>query len=225
MDFPHQPLTLTDQAMSVTKTRFTDRLIEANGMDPGDFKAWVFTPGMLFRAPGKWWGDFGRRDFPHEGLDFCLYRNAAGQVRRLGGNTHIPVMHDGRVRALFTDYLGQAVVIEHDSIPGLPEKAISIYAHTNPREGILPGVDVGEGDIIASIADTSHSKANILPHLHFSFGRPSPDIVYEPFVWNQMRDPDLVTLHDPQSLVEWPSEVLDLQLPDKGSKEAIAGAP
>ena len=48
-------------------------------------------------------------------------------------------MHDGRVniRALFTDYLGQVVVIEHDRISAIHEKAISIYAHTKPEDGIL----------------------------------------------------------------------------------------
>ncbi len=194
--------------MLVAKTRFTAMLIEANGIDPDGFQSWVFTPGMLFEAPDKWWGDYGRRDFPHEGIDFCLYRDAADNLRRLDESTRIPVMHAGRVRALFTDYLGQAVVIEHDPSAAIPEKAISIYAHTKPLDGILPGVDVMEGDIIACIADTGRSRTNILPHLHLSFGRPSPDIVYEPFVWNQMRDPSRVTLNNPQSLVDWPCEVL-----------------
>ena len=197
--------------MSVARTRFTANLIEANGFDSGDFMCWVFAPGMLFKAPDKWWGDYGRRDFPHEGLDFCLFRHAAGHLHRLDEGTRIPVMHDGCVRALFTDYLGQAVVIEHERIPGLPAKAISIYAHTKPENGILPGVNVRAGEIIASIAGTGHSKTNILPHLHLSLGRPSPDIVYEPFVWNQMRDPDRVTLFDPLSLVDWPCELLDSQ--------------
>ncbi len=194
--------------MSLAKTRFTAILIAANNIDPNDFKCWAFCPGMLFNSPDKWWGDYGRRDFPHEGLDFCLYRDADDNLRRLDERTRIPVMHDGRVRALFTDYLGQAVVIEHDRIPSTSEKAISIYAHTSPLDGILPGVIVREGDIIACIADTSRSKANILPHLHFSFGRPSPDISYDPFGWNQMRDPGLVTLKNPQSLIDWPFEVL-----------------
>ena len=195
--------------MSLDPTHFTARLIEANGFDPDDFKRWVFSPGMLFQAPDKWWDDYGRRDFPHEGLDFCLYRDAAENLRRLNESTRIPVMHDGRVRALFNDYLGQAVVIEHEITAALPGKAISIYAHTKPRDGILPGVEVREGAIIASIAGTGRSKTNILPHLHLSFGRPSSDMVYEPFVWNQMRDPGLVTLDNPQSLVDWPCEVLD----------------
>ncbi len=194
--------------MPLAPTRFTAQLITANGYDPNDFKRWVFCPGMRFDSPDKWWGDFGRRDFPHEGLDFCLYRDAADGFCRLDERTRIPVMHDGRVRALFNDYLGQAIVIEHESTSAYPDKTLSIYAHTKPRAGIRPGVMVREGDVIAAIAGTGHSKANILPHLHFSFGWPSPDIVYEPFVWNQMRDPSRVTLTNPQSLVDWPCEVL-----------------
>ena len=197
--------------MPLAKTRFTVRLIETNGFDPHDFKCWVFSPGMRFNAPDKWWSDYGRRDFPHEGLDFCLFRDAAGQLRRLDESTRIPVMHDGRVRAIFTDYLGQAIVIEHERIAGLPEQAISIYAHTTPREGILPGVTVRGGEIIASIASTGHSRTNILPHLHFSLGRPSPDIAYEPFIWNDMRDPSRVTLLDPHGVIDWPCEVMDPQ--------------
>ena len=183
-------------------------LIEANGLNPEGFIRWVFHPGMLFGAPDKWWGDYGRRDFPHEGLDFCLYRDVADKFRRLDDRTRIPVMHDGRVRALFKDYLGQAIVIEHENAAVPPGKSISIYAHTTPRDGILPGDKVREGDIIASIAGTDSAKTNILPHLHFTFGRPSPAIVYEPFFWNQMRDPKLLTLGNPQSLVDWPCEVL-----------------
>jgi hypothetical protein len=37
----------------------------------------------------------------------------------------------------------------------------------------------------------------------------SPDLTYESFVWNNMRDPDLVTLIDPLSLIELPYQVAD----------------
>jgi len=185
-------------------------LIEANGLDPDEFQSWVFWPGMLFNSPDKWWGDHGRRDFPHEGIDFCLYQNLSGEVLRIEEKTRIPVMHAGVVRALFTDYLGQAVIIEHEGAQGNNGKFLSVYAHTKPRTGIQPGVSVSEGDIIATIADTSRSKANICPHLHISFGVPSPTLVYNPFVWNSMRDPRQVKLLDPFSLIDGSHRVLDL---------------
>jgi murein DD-endopeptidase MepM/ murein hydrolase activator NlpD len=198
-----------DDMMRLKKTRFTAMLIEANGFNPEDFQGWAFCPGMLFDSPDKWWGDHGQRDFPHEGIDFCLYENAAGGLDRLNETTRIPAMHDGAVKALFADYLGQAVVIEHDGIQGERERFLSVYAHTKPEKGIQPGAVIREGDVIATIADTRRSKANILPHLHFSFGRPAPALVYEPFVWDIMRDPDRVTLVDPMDFVGGSWRALD----------------
>ena len=117
-------------------------------------------------------------------------------------------MHAGVVKALFTDYLGQAVIVEHAGAQGNTGKLLSVYAHTKPRSGIQPGVSVTQGDIIATIADTSRSKANILPHLHISFGVPFPALVYDPFVWNSMRDPRQVKLLDPLDFIDWPHTVL-----------------
>jgi len=195
--------------MNLPKTRFTEMLIKENGLDPDDFQSWAFWPGMLFNSPDKWWGDHGRRDFPHEGIDFCLYMDRSGKLLRFGAQTRIPVMHDGLVRALFADYLGLAVIIEHEHPQNRNEKLISVYAHTKPKKEIQPGAVVKEGDIIATIAETHRSKAKILPHLHYSIGRPSTDLVYEPFVWNIMRDPARVALLEPINLVDWPCQVLN----------------
>lgn len=197
--------------MDLKKTRFTEMLIEANGFNPDDFQSWLFCPGMRFDSPDKWWGDLGRRDFPHEGLDFCLYMDGSSRVRRLDQQTRIPVMHDGVVRSVFADYLGQAVVIEHKKTQPEISLLISIYAHTGLLDHIKPGVIVKQGDIIATIADTSRSKANILPHLHVTLGHASPDLVYEKFVWNDMRDPGLVYLLNPEGVIDWPWLALDPQ--------------
>ena len=199
--------------MDLKKTRFTEMLIEANGLDPNDFQRWVFSPGMRFNSPDKWWGDLGRRDFPHEGVDLCLYMDGSGRVRRLDRRTHIPIMHDGVVRSVFADYLGQAVVVEHKKTQPEIGTLISIYAHTRPLDHIKPGVFVKQGDIIATIAGTSRSKAKILPHLHVTLGHPSPDLVYEKFVWNDMRDPGLVDLLNPQGVIDWPWLAMDPQKP------------
>ncbi len=200
-----------ENTVSLKKTVFTEMLIEANGLDPDHFQSWVFWPGMLFNSADKWWGDYGQREFPHEGIDFCLYKDLSGRAQCLDENTCIPVMHDGVVRALYKDYLGQAVILEHENTQGRNGKILSVYAHTKPETGIRPGVFVKAGDIIATIADTRRSKAKILPHLHVSFGHPSPELVYEPFAWNSMRDPRQVELLNPQSAIDWPCQVLDPQ--------------
>jgi hypothetical protein len=195
--------------MRLAKSRFTEMLIQVNTLDPQDFKYWAFCPGMLFGSTDKWWGDHGHRDFPHEGIDFCLYEDRSGRLLRLDAQTRIPAMDDGVVRAIFTDYLGQAVIIEHETAQSGNGSYVSVYAHTKPREGLRPGVIVQEGDIIATIADTRRSKARILPHLHLSLGRPSPDLVYENFIWNIMRDPDRVALLDPMEAINGPWRELD----------------
>jgi len=187
--------------VDLVKNRFTEMLLDANRIAAAAFKCWVFRPGMQFNSPRKWWGDCGPRDFPHEGVDFCLYEDCSGQVHRLDGKTRIPVMADGVFRAMFKDYLGQALIVEHDDLKG-GGPYLSIYAHTRPREGLRRGHAVRAGDIIATIADTRHSKAKILPHLHLSIGRPSPDLAYENFVWNILRDPDRVTLLDPMDIID-----------------------
>lgn len=190
------------------KTKFTEMLIAANDIVPEDFKSWVFYESMTFNALGKWWGDYGQRDFPHEGIDLCLYLDGAGRLCRLSEQTRIPAMHDGMVKALFDDYLGQAVIIEHEVGKGEGGKYLSAYAHTTPRTEIQPGAEVKRGDIIATVADTRKSKAKILPHLHYSLGRPSPNLVYDSFVWNIMRDQDLVSLLDPMQMIDVPHQVM-----------------
>ena len=95
------------KTLSLKKSRFTGMLIEENSLDPSGFERWIFCRGMLFNSSQKWWGDHGRRDYPHEGIDLCLYQDRSGRIRRINENTRIPVMHDGVVKAIFKDYLGQ----------------------------------------------------------------------------------------------------------------------
>jgi murein DD-endopeptidase MepM/ murein hydrolase activator NlpD len=186
-------------------------LIAANCLNAADFCTWAFYPGMRYMALDKWWGDFGRRDFPHEGLDFCLFLDPSARLRHLGANTRIPAMHDGVVRALFTDYLGQVVIIEHGNAPDERQTYLSAYAHTQPLNKVHPGTRVKRGDIIATIADTRHSKANILPHLHYSIARATPEMVYKGMVWNDMRDPAKMVLLNPERIVDWPLREIDLE--------------
>ena len=197
------------KTIALKKTRFTEMFIEENGLNQNGLESWMFCPGMLFNSPQKWWGDHGRRDYPHEGIDICLFRDHSKRTVRLDEKSRIPVMHDGVVKAIFTDYLSKAVIIEHESSESQNGSFLSVYAHTEPRADVKIGVMVKEGDIIANIADTKKSKANIIPHLHFSLGLPSPSLTYDLFVWNIMRNPDLITLLDPLEAIDWPCQQLE----------------
>lgn len=195
------------------KTRFTEMLIFENGLEQGGFDTWLFCPGMRFDSPEKWWGDHGLRPYPHEGVDFCLYRDRAGQTRRLDETSRIPAMHDGVLKAVFTDYLGKALIIEHDAVAGGDHRLLSVYAHTRPLPGIVIGSTIKEGDVIATLADTTGSKSGILPHLHFSLGIPAPFFSYDPFTWKTIQTPEMITLLDPLPIIDRPCQMLDSENP------------
>ena len=195
--------------MFLQKSHYTEMLIEKNAMDQMGLACWIFCHGMLFNSPDKWWGDHGQRDYPHEGIDLCLYRDHAGKIGRVDEKTRIPVLQDGVIRAIFKDYLGYALVVEHDISPNNTSEFISFYAHTKPNANMEIGVTVNKGDIIGTIADTSHSKANILPHLHFSLWHPVKSISYDGFIWNTIRNPEMIKLLDPLPVIDWPYQALE----------------
>ena len=180
-------------------------------MDRHGFECWCFCPGMLFNSPEKWWGDHGRRDFPHEGIDLCLYRDHSRRLRRIDETTRIPAIHDGVVKARLKDFLGQTLIIEHERTDGGSGGFLSLYGHTNPQAGIEVDAVVKAGDIIATLGDTGHLKSGIIPHLHLSFGIPSKDFSYDRFVWNTIRNPELITLLDPQAVIDWPCQELNAE--------------
>jgi murein DD-endopeptidase MepM/ murein hydrolase activator NlpD len=201
------------KTLNFKKSRFTEMLIEENALDQSGFERWIFCHGMQFNSPDKWWGDHGLRDYPHEGIDLCMYKDRSSRIRHINVKTRIPVMQDGIVKAIFKDYLGKAVIIEHENSGSNHGRIISFYAHTNPRPEIEDGVIVKEGDILATLADTNNSKSNIIPHLHFSLGLPSKVFSYDGFVWNTIRQPEMMTLLDPLAVIDWPCEVLEAENP------------
>ncbi len=195
-------ITSIEKNLNLPPSDYTQLLISANQPALKDLGLWVFHPGMTFNSTDKWWGDFRTREFPHEGIDFCLYQDRPGQMHRVSPEARIPAMGDGIIRAMFKDYLGKAIIVEHESDVLPHGKFLSVYAHTKPVDGFQPGEEIQKGDIIATIADTRHSKARILPHLHFSLAIPAPDLTYDDFFWNIMRDPARVTLLDPLELLK-----------------------
>jgi len=194
--------------LPLKKSRFTEMLIEANAPELRGFDRWIFCEGMLFNSPNKWWGDRGRRDFPHEGIDLCLYRDGSGRIRRIDDNIRFPAVAAGTVQAMFKDYLGTAVLVEHQIQATGSQRLISFYAHTNPDPNIGVGMMVKEGDIIGALADTSHSKAGIRPHLHFSIGMPTKSFSYDGLVWNTIRRPEMMILLDPLPVIDRPYQKL-----------------
>jgi len=188
---------------SLSNTRFTEHLIHENALDENGFKEWIFYPGMLFNAVEKWWGNHGKRDKPHEGLDLCLYRDRRGHQRQLDEKTKIPVIYDGTVVGIVNDFLGKSVIIEHDLTDSDHNRVCTIYGHIKPRKRLQNGQMVKEGDIIATLADLNNSKVTIFPHLHISLGWASKLISYDKLDWKTIGAPNTLTLMDPLCVLGW----------------------
>ena len=129
---------------SVEKTSFSEQLLECNGLREAGFDQWAFSPGMLFKAPGKWWGDRGTRARPHEGIDLCLYTDETGRPFALDESTRIPVMFDGEIIKIEEDFLGQSVYVAHAIDDGHGRRLWTIYGHTRPADHIQPGDRLSE---------------------------------------------------------------------------------
>ena len=194
---------ILNRVSSLSKTRFTEYLIHENALDENGFREWIFYPGMLFNAVEKWWGDHGKRDNPHEGLDLCLYRDQRGNKRQLDEKTKIPATYDGTVVGIVNDFLGKSVIIEHDLTDSDHNRFCTIYGHINPGKRLQNGQMVKEGDIIATLADLRNLKVTIFPHLHISLGWASKLISYDKLDWKTIGAPNTLTLMDPLCVLGW----------------------
>ncbi len=191
------------------KSRFTEHIIRENALEENGFGAWVFRPGMLFHAENRWWGDLGKRERPHEGVDFCLYRDGRDRMLRLDAGTKIPAMYDGVVVGIVDDFLGQSVMMEH-AFPGCGDSRFySIFGHTLPDGGLCVGKSVKAGDIIATVAEPPGPKADMLPHLHLSLGWTSKATGYDQLDWMSIGCQDTLVLSDPVLVLDRPYLVLE----------------
>jgi hypothetical protein len=188
---------------SLRNTRFTEILIQKNALEKGGFKGWVFCPGMLFNSTDKWWGDQGKRDALHEGLDLCLYKDREDTILRLGEKTKVPVIYDGIVVGIIDDFLGESVIIEHLISDGRNNRLCTIYGHTIPKDNLYVGKVVKQGDVIATLADSSTFKIKIFPHLHISLGWTSKEISYDRLDWGNIGAPNTLTMLDPLQCIDW----------------------
>ena len=190
------------EACLTRKTRFNEYFIEYNGLNERGFEEWAFYPGMLFSSIDKWWGDWGNRDKPHEGLDLCLYRDKDGNNNGLDATVKVPVMYDGKVVRIIDDFLGKSVCVIHDIHDGKENQLYTIYGHTEPLDGINRGAILSEGSVIATITNPRREKVNISPHLHISIAWMPKSLPYERLTWETISNSSIVTLLNPLKVID-----------------------
>lgn len=176
-------------------------MLEHNRPRMDGFQGWVFHPGMLFQALGKWWGDQGPRAVPHEGLDLYSYEAASGRVKNLDQQTKIPAAFSGQVVKIDRDFLGKSIYISHGIYADDGRQLLSAVGHTVPREGLKTGQQVAPGEIIATVAGFSGKKSSLPPHLHLTFAWVPADFRLEQLTWKNLGQDPRIRLIDPLSVI------------------------
>jgi len=179
------------------KSSFTNDFIRLNHLDAIGFVRWVFQAGMEFETHGKWWEETGSRSAPHEGLDFCCFENREGQTVYLPENTLVPVMYDGTVVRIFTDFLGESILVEHD-FQHTGRNLYSIYAHTVPDKGLQAGSRVKSGEPICATCPSKNRSMS--SHLHLTVLR-APEEKIASLGWSNINQTDHVILCDPLDFI------------------------
>ena len=186
----------------VPTTQFNEALLRSNGLTERGFCEWAFYPGMLFFSRERWWGNGGMRNRPHEGVDFCFYKDREGRIHYAPDRAlEIPVLYEGTVVHLVKDYIGTSLFVLHDIYDTNGNQLCTIYGHTDPSEGIRSGVAVKEGRIIATIADAGKTKAKMSSHLHLSIAWIFPDYPHEGLNWKSLVDQDTALLVNPLPVI------------------------
>ncbi|MBN2238168.1 MAG: hypothetical protein JW712_00200 [Dehalococcoidales bacterium] len=188
------------------ETSFHEKLVSVNGLDTAGFSEWLFLPSMVFGAEEKWWGDKGKRDSVHEGVDILWYRDACGAVKTLAAGTKIPAIFPGKVERVIRDFLGVSVFVSHDyRADGYC--LFTVYGHTQPVPGITVGRMLAEGDIIGIVADPAERKLTVLAHLHVSVVWVPESLPVAEYDWDTFSNREKVILIDPLEVLHLPYSV------------------
>ena len=171
-------------------SEYLAKIAEINRLDINGPDGWIFHHGMLFQSPAKWWGDFGYRHAPHEGLDILLYRTPIGSVERIGTDTLVPVVKDGYTVNICDDFLGRSLVLEDPELSGSGFRVLWVYAHLEIMPGIYTGTALKKGSIAATPASTAGKKSKIAAHLHLSVLEVPSSIPAKELDWNLFGNPD-----------------------------------
>lgn len=197
---------------AVVSVKFQEYFLKNNPSVSGEFAEWLFSPSMLFQADAKWWGNRGKRDTAHEGLDIFLYRTRQGDIHSLNENSKVPVIFKGRIIRIAEDFLGKSVFVRHGQLTNNGKRLFTIYGHLNPTENIQAGVLLDDGENIGNIAGSGKRGRAVHPHLHISAAWIPDYLQPGDLAWNKTGGIAAVEFLDPLGIIRFPYSVIEEDL-------------
>lgn len=183
----------------IEKSKFTESFIKVNELNSKDFDKWMISPGMLFKARNSWWGEQGKRNGNHEGLDLGFYQNQKNEIVGFDEKTKIPTTYSGVIVGIFDDFLGKSLFIEHGISDNELGRLCTIFGHVKPVENVYMGKKLMHGEPIATVAGVR--KSSVRPHLHITIGWVKREITSEVLNWNVIGKSEEITLIDPIEVI------------------------
>ena len=153
---------------------------------------------MLFLSEFKWWGDKGHRGSPHSGLDLRLYETAGGKIETIAEDTMIPIMYEGEIVRVISDFLGYTFFAAHDIREG-DSQLFSIYGHVQQTTDIDAGKWIDEGTAVARLS--GQRSLDVHPHLHLSIALIPKTIPFQDLTWDTLNKDDNILFLDPGLII------------------------
>ncbi|RWX50823.1 hypothetical protein VU01_12592 [Candidatus Electrothrix marina] len=184
----------------------TDTIHTCNPSFAGDFRQWLWQPGMCFLDDRLWWGEQKKRIAPHEGIDLAWYTDQQGKEHWLAPGHMIPglvvpAIFSGKVVQLHQDFLNWSVYIRHDRFCRDGAVLHTVYGHVQPKKKICIGQEVGGGEPVAVLA--AYPRSTVPLHLHFTVAWVPKSIPSRQLNWQMLSENRQIILLDPLKTGEW----------------------
>lgn len=185
-----------------------------NRLSEERFHMWAFYPGMLFMSREKWWGDMGRRQTAHEGLDIGVFLDYRLKPVLIPDQAVVPVVFEGEVLAFGEDdFFGYTLYVKHADMRVDGRVLCTIYGHVTPHPDLYPGKLVQTSEIIALVSDFGTPKSGITRHLHLSVGWVRESSARDRLTWKMLNDSNIVKLIDPMVVFRGPYTLIGSNAP------------
>jgi len=188
------------------KSRYSDLLKTCNSHELTDVKTWIFKPGMAFQSGMKWWGDLGKRDTIHEGIDLLWYLDHKGREKMVQNRLSVPAPEKGQIQKVIRDYLGYSIFIRHPVSYGA-YTLFSLLGHVTPPPTLNEGDTVKQGDVIAGLTLFPEKKSGMKSHIHFSLAWIHKTYDTDSLNWESLTNDRNITLIDPEPYLQVHHEI------------------